>query len=103
MLSSLQRHVPTMTLRFTRPAGGLYLWCRLLPGISARLLLDRALAAGVAFVPGTAFYPDTAGDSEIRICFSSVLPTAVDEAVRRLASGLADGGSLARRELIPIA
>jgi DNA-binding transcriptional MocR family regulator len=103
MLSSLQRHVPTMTLRFTRPAGGLYLWCRLLPGISARLLLDRALAAGVAFVPGTAFYPDTAGDSVIRICFSSVLPTAVDEAVRRLASGLADGGSLARRELIPIA
>jgi DNA-binding transcriptional MocR family regulator len=103
MLSSLQRHVPTMTLRFTRPAGGLYLWCRLLPGASARELLDRALAAGVAFVPGTAFYPDTAGDSEIRICFSSVLPSAVDEAVRRLASSLADGSSLARRELIPIA
>ena len=45
-------------LRFARPQGGLYLWCRLASGISSRALLDRALAAGVAFVPGHAFYPD---------------------------------------------
>jgi DNA-binding transcriptional MocR family regulator len=103
MLASIQRHVPTMALRFTRPAGGLYLWCRLLPGASARPLLDRALAAGVAFVPGHAFYPDVAGDSEIRICFSSVAPTAVDDAVKRLAKSLAEGSAIARRQLIPIA
>jgi DNA-binding transcriptional MocR family regulator len=103
MLSAIQRHVPTMSLRFTRPVGGLYLWCRLLPGVSARALLDRALAAGVAFVPGHAFYPDTAGDSEIRICFSSVMPSAIDDAVKRLARSLAEGSNLARRELIPIA
>ncbi len=103
MLASLQRHVPTMALRFTRPSGGLYLWCRLLPGASARTLLDRALAAGVAFVPGHAFYPDGDGDSEIRICFSSVLPSAMDEAVKRLAKVLSEGSSLARRALIPIA
>jgi DNA-binding transcriptional MocR family regulator len=103
MLASIQRHVPTMALRFTRPAGGLYLWCRLLPGASARALLDRALAAGVAFVPGHAFYPDTAGDAEIRICFSSVVPSAIDDAVKRLAKTLAEGDELARRQLIPIA
>jgi DNA-binding transcriptional MocR family regulator len=103
MLSSIQRHVPTMSLRFSRPAGGLYLWCRLLPGASARPLLDRALAAGVAFVPGHAFYPDTAGDSEIRICFSSVLPSAIDDAVKRLARCLAEDNTVGRRQLIPIA
>jgi DNA-binding transcriptional MocR family regulator len=103
MLASLQRHVPTMALRFTRPSGGLYLWCRLLPGASARTLLDRALAAGVAFVPGHAFYPDGDGDSELRICFSSVLPSAMDEAVKRLAKVLSEGSALARRALIPIA
>lgn len=103
MVSAIQRHVPAMSLRFTRPTGGLYLWCRLLPGASARPLLDRALAAGVAFVPGHAFYPDTAGDSEIRICFSSVLPSAVDDAVRRLAKCLSEDNTLVRRQLIPIA
>ena len=103
MLAALQRHVPAITLRFSRPSGGLYLWCRLLPGMSARALLERTLAAGVAFVPGHAFYPDEAGDGEIRICFSSVLPSAIDDAVRRLARCLAEGQALTRRELIPIA
>ena len=103
MLTSVQRHVPTMSLRFTRPSGGLYLWCRLLPGWSSRTVLDRALAGGVAFVPGHAFYSDTAGDSELRICFSSVLPTTIDDAVKRLAKALSESGSLSRRELVPIA
>ena len=103
VVASIQRHVPPMSLRFNRPSGGLYLWCRLLPGLDARALLDRALAAGVAFVPGHAFYPDAAGDSEIRICFSSVLPSAIDDAVKRLARSLAEGREIAREELIPIA
>ena len=88
IVAAIQKHVPAGALRFARPQGGLYLWCRLAPGVSARTLLDRALASGVAFVPGHAFYPDPAGESELRICFSSVLPTAIDEAVRRLAACL---------------
>jgi DNA-binding transcriptional MocR family regulator len=103
MLASIQRHMPAMTLRFARPSGGLYLWCRLLPGVNSRALLDRALAGGVAFVPGHAFYPDPGGESELRICFSSVLPSTIDEAVRRLARALADSSSMERRQLIPIA
>jgi len=103
MLAAIQRHVPAMSLRFSRPAGGLYLWCRLLPGTSSRALLDRALAAGVAFVPGHAFYADSAGESELRICFSSVLPTGVDDAVKRLARSLAESRPQARRGLMPIA
>jgi DNA-binding transcriptional MocR family regulator len=57
--------------------------------VSARELRDEALKAGVAFVPGHAFYPDPAGESELRLCFSSVLPNAIDDAVRRLAGCLA--------------
>jgi DNA-binding transcriptional MocR family regulator len=103
MLAAVQRHVPAMALRFSRPSGGLYLWCRLLPGVSARALLDRTLAAGLAFVPGHAFYPDEAGDGEMRICFSSIVPSAMDDAIKRLARCLAEGQAVARRELIPIA
>ena len=102
MVTAIQRHVKAGTLRFAQPQGGLYLWCRLSAGISSRALLERALAAGVAFVAGHAFYPDPAGDSELRVCFSSVLPAAIDDAVRRLAVSLAAGGA-DRRPLVPIA
>ncbi|HXW03650.1 MAG TPA: PLP-dependent aminotransferase family protein [Vicinamibacterales bacterium] len=106
MLGALQRHVPSGALRFARPQGGLYLWCRVGGGISSRALLDRAVNAGVAFVAGQAFYPDPAGDAELRLCFSSVLPAAVDEAVKRLAGALVETartGTRERRTLMPIA
>jgi 2-aminoadipate transaminase len=85
MVASLQRFMPPGAIRFARPLGGLYLWCRLGTGLSATALHDRALAAGVTFVPGPAFYPDPAGDSELRLCFTNVLPATVDESVKRLA------------------
>ncbi len=88
MIASLQRHVPAGALRFVRPQGGLYLWCRLASGINSRALLDRTLASGVAFIAGDAFYPDPAGEAELRLCFSSVTPDAGNEAIRRLAACL---------------
>jgi DNA-binding transcriptional MocR family regulator len=106
MIGAIQRHVTPGALRFARPQGGLYLWCRLASGISSRDLLDRTLAAGVAFIAGHAFYPDPAGESELRLCFSSVEPAAMDDAIRTLAACLhqavrASGEE--RRELRPIA
>ena len=101
MVAALQRHVPPGALRFTRPQGGLYLWCRLARGVSSRALLDRALAAGVAFIAGDAFYPDPTGESELRLCFSSVNPSTIDEAVKRLAGCLPAVSE--RRQLRPIA
>jgi DNA-binding transcriptional MocR family regulator len=106
MMAAIARYMPPGALRFARPQGGLYLWCRLAGGVSSRALLDRALAAGVAFIAGHAFYPDPAGESELRLCFSSVSPTATDEAVKRLAACLQESlraGSSERQELRPIA
>ncbi|HYT74064.1 MAG TPA: PLP-dependent aminotransferase family protein [Vicinamibacterales bacterium] len=85
MVAAMQRHMPPGAVRFARPSGGLYLWCRLGAGLSATALHDRALASGVTFVPGPAFYPDPAGDSELRVCFTSVLPSTMEESVTRLA------------------
>ena len=85
MIAALQRHMPPGSLRFARPAGGLYLWCRLGNGLGATALHERALANGVTFVAGPAFYPDPAGDSELRLCFTSVVPSTLEESVRRLA------------------
>ena len=88
MLNAMQKHIPPGSLRVVRPHGGLYLWCRVAPGISTRALLDAALAQGVAFVPGHAFYADPAGETELRLCFSSVELAAIDGAIQKLASAL---------------
>ncbi|HET9262863.1 MAG TPA: PLP-dependent aminotransferase family protein, partial [Vicinamibacterales bacterium] len=65
MVAAIQRHVAAGARRFNRPQGGLYLWCRLAGNLSARAVHERALASGVAFVAGHAFYPDPAGESEL--------------------------------------
>jgi len=85
MIAAIQKHMPPGSIRFARPQGGLYLWCRLGPGLSATALHERALTAGVTFVPGPAFYPDPAGDSELRLCFTNVLTSVTEESIRRLA------------------
>jgi DNA-binding transcriptional MocR family regulator len=90
MIAALERHVPAGAIRFARPRGGLYLWCRLGAGLSATALHERALAAGVTFVPGRAFYPDPAGDTSLRLCFTSVLPSTMEESVKRLARSFGD-------------
>ena len=106
MLAAIQRHLPAGALQFARPQGGLYLWCRLARAGSTRALLEHAVAAGVAFVPGHAFYADPAGDAELRLCFSSVLPSAIDDAIRRLARALGDevrDAAAEPRTLVPVA
>jgi len=70
------------------PCGGFYLWCRLRRG-RARLLAAEASRAGVALLPGDAFYPahtvgaDDGGD-RIRLSVAGVTPAAIAEGVRRL-------------------
>jgi 2-aminoadipate transaminase len=59
-------------LRFQRPAGGLFLWCELPESIDMLDLVRRAIARGVAVVPGSAFAvePGECGRA-IRLNFST--------------------------------
>jgi len=103
LVAAVHKYVPPGAIRFARPQGGLYLWCRLPVAASARALLDEALLNGVAFVPGHAFYPDPAGESELRLCFSSVTPASIDEAVKKLSLALESSRTIAHRNVITLA
>ena len=57
--------------RWTVPAGGMFQWLELLHGVDAVQLLEAALAAGVAYVPGASFYAEQAQLNTARLCFST--------------------------------
>ena len=52
--------------------------------ISARELLGEAIAAGVSFVPGTAFYADGGGDHAMRLNFTSTPLEQISKGIRIL-------------------
>lgn len=54
MIHGIEQHMDPR-IRFTRPEGGLFLWCTLPAGSDMLGYCQRAAAAGVAVVPGVAF------------------------------------------------
>jgi DNA-binding transcriptional MocR family regulator len=85
MIGALEREMPAGT-RFTRPAGGLFLWVELPGGVDARALLRRALEHRVAFVPGGSFYPNGGHEDTLRLNFSNMPPERIAEGIRRIAA-----------------
>lgn len=86
MLDSLRASMPA-GCRWTAPAGGFYVWLGL-PGIDAKAMLPRAIAARVAYVPGTGFYADGTGADHLRLSYCFPEPARIREGVRRLAGVL---------------
>jgi DNA-binding transcriptional MocR family regulator len=105
LAAAFDRHLPAGSLRYGRPQGGLYFWCRLEPGLKARALLQHAIQAGVVFVNGEAFYVDQAGDEALRVCFSSLPPSRAEEGASRLGASIraAQSTKPAARAVVPIA
>ena len=85
LLESLQAMMPAGT-RWTIPAGGFYSWVTLPDGLDATAMLPRAIAELVAYVPGTGFYVDGQGSSNLRLSYCYPDPDRIREGVRRLAS-----------------
>jgi 2-aminoadipate transaminase len=87
MLAAIERHFP-VGVRWTQPQGGLFLWVTLPRGADAAAVLEEALAAGVAFVPGTSFFPTGGGRDTMRLNFSYCSPDRIAEGVARLGAAL---------------
>jgi 2-aminoadipate transaminase len=84
MLEALTRTMP-LTATWTRPRGGFFSWLTL-PGVDTTDLAKRAVERGVGIVPGTPFFPDGRGADNVRLSFSMVDETRIDDGIERLAS-----------------
>jgi 2-aminoadipate transaminase len=84
LLAALERSMPRGT-SWTRAAGGFYSWLTI-PGCDTTALSARAAEAGVGIVPGALFYADGRGGENVRLSFSMVDESLIDEGIDRLAS-----------------
>jgi 2-aminoadipate transaminase len=84
MLEALERHMPA-GVRWTRPRGGFFSWLTLPDGGDSGDLARRAVENGVAIVPGSLFYPDGRGGENVRLSFSMVDESRIDDGIERLA------------------
>ncbi len=57
--------------KYTTPEGGLFIFCTLPEGGNATASFQKAVERGVAYVPGTHFYPDGGHDDTFRLNFSN--------------------------------
>lgn len=83
ILAALEREMPQGT-RWTTPHGGFFLWVTLPGEITSNALLPTAGKHGVAYLPGSAFYPDRRKEPTLRLGFSTLPEDRIDEGIRRL-------------------
>nr|WP_314544192.1 PLP-dependent aminotransferase family protein [uncultured Massilia sp.] len=83
MLDALDEHFPD-SVTWTRPEGGMFIWVKLPKQIDATKLLEQALAARVAFVPGAPFYANEPETSTLRLSFVTVPPERIREGIATL-------------------
>ena len=70
--------------RHTVPEGGLFVWAELPEGMDGMKAFDAAVEAGVAFVPGTHFYPDGGHLNTLRLNFSMCDIPTIEAGMERL-------------------
>ena len=74
--------------KFTKPEGGLFIFAWLREGVNATDQLMKAVDKGVAYVPGTYFYPDGGHDNTLRLNFSNADIPTIEHGMGLLANAL---------------
>jgi 2-aminoadipate transaminase len=83
MDAAMRRHMPAGTT-WHAPQGGMFFWARLPEGLDAMQLLESAVAAGVAYVPGAPFYAHAPDARTLRLSFVTLQPADIADGVAAL-------------------
>lgn len=87
MEAALEKHLSGLA-QWRRPAGGMFFWLELAPGLDAIKLLPQAVAAGMAFVPGEPFYASAPRRNALRLSFVTVPAAQIEVGIVALAGVL---------------
>jgi 2-aminoadipate transaminase len=89
MQRALLRHMP-VGCTWQVPSGGMFFWVELPQGVDATALLPKAVALGMAFVPGFAFFASSARLNTLRLSFVTVSEELIERGVELLAQALSE-------------
>ncbi len=95
MLEALGEHLGE-DATWTHPRGGFYVWVTVPAWLDTKALLAAAVERRVAYVPGTAFYPDGRGANQMRLAFCYPTEDRIREGIERLGSLVHDETELYR-------
>jgi DNA-binding transcriptional MocR family regulator len=95
MIEAIEEHFPDGAM-WTHPAGGFFVWVTLPEWMDTKAMLAAAVERRVAYVPGTAFYPDGRGADRMRLAFCYPTEDRIREGVARLGELLRDEEQLYR-------
>ncbi len=87
MRTALEEHMPK-GCSWTVPSGGMFFWIELPEGVDAAALLPKAVALGMAYVPGAAFFAQAPRLNTLRLSFVTVAAPEIDRGVKLLAQAL---------------
>jgi 2-aminoadipate transaminase len=84
MQALLAKHLGGIA-QWVTPVGGMFFWLELPDRIDAVALLPKAVDAGMAFVPGAAFYAGAPRKNTLRLSFVTSPPEKIESGVAALA------------------
>ena len=93
MQAALLAHLPTtgpLACRWQMPGGGMFFWVELPAGVDSEALLVKAVARGVAFVPGAPFFAGAARANTLRLSFVTVGADVIERGIAALGAALRD-------------
>jgi len=93
MAAALATHLPAtgpLACRWRTPAGGMFFWVELPERVDSEALLAKAIARGVAFVPGAPFFAGAPRRNAMRLSFVTLEPAAIARGVATIAEALAE-------------
>lgn len=91
MCNALERELGE-AIRFVRPLGGLFVWAQLTGANGASTdsaaLAQKAIALGVAFVPGAPFFANNPDHTALRLSFATMSEDNIEAGVLKLKAAL---------------
>ena len=84
MLSAMEQYFPK-DIFYTKPRGGLFIWCDLGHGLDTGALAKKAIEKKVVYVPGSTFMVDMSKPtSTLRLNYSTMSDEKITEGIKRL-------------------
>jgi 2-aminoadipate transaminase len=83
LLAAMEEYLPPQAT-WVRPEGGFFVWVDLPEEIDTDVLLTKAAANGVIFLPSSWFFPDRSKRNSFRLSFSAIPVEQMAEGIRRI-------------------